>query len=66
VNTAKNHFFFNIITEMKPKSNIMQLPVKCRRLCLERRDITPPGVTASNLPQVVYPSSLICDSMAEY
>ena len=56
-------------TEIKLESNFTELPVKHRRLylkILEARDHNPPGVPASNLPQVVNPSSPICDSKGEY
>ncbi|XP_031220249.1 spermatogenesis-associated protein 31A1-like isoform X2 [Mastomys coucha] len=65
--TKEHHSFLDSNTERKPASNITQLPVKQRRSylqILEARDPAPPGVPPSNLPQVVYPSSPICDSKA--
>ncbi|XP_038952255.2 spermatogenesis-associated protein 31E1-like [Rattus norvegicus] len=57
-------------TERKLALDITELPVKRRRKpylqILEARDLTPPGIPASNLPQVVFPSSPICDSKEEY
>nr|XP_034365777.1 spermatogenesis-associated protein 31A6-like [Arvicanthis niloticus] len=69
-NPAEHHSFLDSETDRKLASDIMQLPVKQRRRpcvqILEARDLTPPGLPDSNLPQVVYPSSPICDSKAEY
>ncbi|XP_076794930.1 uncharacterized protein LOC143443179 [Arvicanthis niloticus] len=69
-NPAEHQSFLDSETERKLASDIMQLPVKRRRRpymqILEARDLTPPGLPDSNLPQVVYPSSPICDSKAEY
>ncbi|XP_038952249.2 spermatogenesis-associated protein 31E1-like [Rattus norvegicus] len=57
-------------TERKLALDITELPVKHRRKSylqiLETEDLTTPGVPASNLPQVVFPSSPICDSKEEY
>ncbi|GAB1298172.1 Gene model 906, (NCBI) [Apodemus speciosus] len=70
MNPAEHRSFLDSRTERKLAPNIMQLPMKRRRRpylqILEAKDFTPPGVPASNLPQVVYPSSPICDSKAEY
>ena len=55
------------LPEAKTASNFTELPVKQRRPYLQMlvaRDLTPPGVPASNLPQVVNPASPICDSKA--
>eukprot|EP00073_Rattus_norvegicus_P053801 XP_017456185.1 PREDICTED: spermatogenesis-associated protein 31E1-like isoform X2 [Rattus norvegicus] len=57
-------------TERKLALDITELPVKRRRKpylqILEARDLTPPGSLASNIPQVVFPSSPIFDSKEEY
>ncbi|GAB1298176.1 Gene model 906, (NCBI) [Apodemus speciosus] len=70
MNPAEHRSFLDSRTERKLAPNIPQLPRKRRKRpylqILEARDITPPGVPASNLPQVVYPSSPICESKAEY
>ncbi|GAB1298174.1 hypothetical protein APTSU1_001341000 [Apodemus speciosus] len=70
MNPAEHHSFLDSNNEMKVELNITELPVKRRRKpylqVLEAKDLTPPGVPASNLPHVVYPSSPICDSKAEY
>nr|XP_048288973.1 spermatogenesis-associated protein 31E1-like [Myodes glareolus] len=70
VNTAQDLSFLDPETQMKLDSNIMQLPVKHRwrsyLQTLESRDLTPPGVPASSLPQPVYPSSPTSVSKSEY
>ncbi|KAK7809906.1 hypothetical protein U0070_000773 [Myodes glareolus] len=70
VNTAQDLSFLDPKIQMKLESNIMQLPVKRRwrsyLQTLESRDLTPPGVPASCLPQPVYPSSPSSVSKAEY
>eukprot|EP00073_Rattus_norvegicus_P017685 XP_001070793.3 PREDICTED: uncharacterized protein LOC689437 isoform X1 [Rattus norvegicus] len=70
VNTADNHSYLDSKTERKLQSNCTELPFKPRRKpylhFLEASDLATPGVPASNLPQVVFPSSTICDSKEEY
>ncbi|KAL1784684.1 hypothetical protein HispidOSU_017653 [Sigmodon hispidus] len=70
VNTTQDLPFLNPKIQMKLESNIMQLPLK-RRLrqhlkTLESRNLTPPGVPTSILPQPGYPSTNTCASKAEY
>ncbi|XP_076795949.1 LOW QUALITY PROTEIN: uncharacterized protein LOC143433738 [Arvicanthis niloticus] len=66
VNPADHHSLLDSKTKRKLASNITELPVKHRRPYLEARDLTPPGASDSNLPQAVYPFSLIFDSKAEH
>eukprot|EP00072_Mus_musculus_P043788 XP_006517068.1 PREDICTED: uncharacterized protein Gm19536 [Mus musculus] len=70
MNPDGHHSCLDSNSDRKLESKITQLPVKQRRRpylqILKAIDLTPPGVPASSLPQVVYPSSPICDSKAEY
>ena len=64
---AELYSLFEAKTKIKPASNITELPLKHGKPNLQMlvaRDLTPPGVPASNLPQVVNPASPICDSKA--
>ncbi|XP_028618922.1 uncharacterized protein LOC114617503 [Grammomys surdaster] len=69
MNIAEHHSLLDSKTKRKLASKITELPGKDRRRAclpiLEARDFTPPGATASNLPQFVYPSSPMCASKAE-
>lgn len=70
INAADDHSYLDSRTERKLQSHFTELPVKPRRKpylhFLEASDLSTPGVPASNLPQVVFPSSPICDSKEEY
>ncbi|CAH6799791.1 Gm30302 [Phodopus roborovskii] len=70
VNTTQDLSFLDPKIQRKLESNIMQLPVKRRWRpylhTLESRDLTPPGVPVSSLPQIIYPSSPACGSESEY
>ncbi|XP_036044821.1 spermatogenesis-associated protein 31E1 [Onychomys torridus] len=70
VNTTQDLSFLDPKTQKKLDSNIKQLPVKRRWRpyiqTLVSRGHTPPGVPASSLPQLVYPSSPTCVSKVEY
>lgn len=62
---AEHYSLLEAKTKRKPATTITELPVKPRRPymhTLEARDLTPPGVPASNLPQAEYPSSPICEA----
>ncbi|MEJ1284786.1 hypothetical protein NN561_015775 [Cricetulus griseus] len=70
VNTTQDLPFLDPKIQRKLESNIMQLHVKrrCRPhlYTLTARDLTPPGVPASPLPLITYPSSPTCGSKSEY
>nr|XP_042134408.1 spermatogenesis-associated protein 31E1-like [Peromyscus maniculatus bairdii] len=70
VNTTQDLSFLDPKTQRKLDSNIKQLPAKHRwrpyLQTLVSRDLIPPGVPASFLPQLVYPSSPTCVSKVEY
>ncbi|XP_040612150.1 spermatogenesis-associated protein 31-like [Mesocricetus auratus] len=70
VNTTHDLSFLDPKIQRKLESNITQLPVKHRRRpylhTIESRDLTAPGVPASSLTQILYPSSPTCVSQSEY
>ena len=70
MNPSEQHFFLDSNTERKLESNSTMIPEKRRRRPyqenLEARDLTPPGVPASKVPQVGFAASPICGSKAEY
>ncbi|XP_052013603.1 spermatogenesis-associated protein 31E1-like [Apodemus sylvaticus] len=64
------HSMLDTKTEKRVAPNITAFPVKRRTgpymQILEAKDLASPGDPAPNLPQVVYPSSPICDPKAEF
>nr|XP_017456252.2 uncharacterized protein LOC102548031 [Rattus norvegicus] len=70
MNTADDHSYLDSKTERKLQSNFTEPPVKPRGKpylhFLEASHLATPGVPASNLPQVAFPFSRICDSKEEY
>jgi hypothetical protein len=67
---AEHYSWLEAKTKIKPASHITELPLKHGKhgrpnlQMLVPRVVTPPGVPASILPQVLYPSSPICNSKA--
>ena len=70
MNLGELHSMLDTKTEKRLVPNITAFPVKPRMdpymQMIEARDLSPPEVPASQLPQVVYPSSPICDPKAKY
>ncbi|XP_017456254.2 uncharacterized protein LOC689526 [Rattus norvegicus] len=70
MNPTGNYCLHDSKAEMKLASNNTALPVQCRRTpylqILEALNPIPPGVLASKLPRIVFPSSPICDFKEEY